>query len=355
MDQIWWKQIPKANRFLHAVTNTLLAEKSVILFLPPAIPWRQTLYTLAEEILRQGNPNNQLCRFHCPPGDPGEYLFNQFCPGEKRAIYRRGTSYAAFLARTDGLVLNNRYLWVQDVPPNQLDAWTRFLVEYQKNLSQTLPPAVFLLETTETAGRKAVKGVQNLPFSDSIDANDRIAFCALASTEGSVSAPLRPYLAELVSNLCDSDVELCAACIQRGEYFLQAAEESLTSIARERTHSDGTPFDTTPILATFPERLWESQIRILFPILQAYRSNLIHRYWNQLARALPVENAFQEVITDPQDLELGMLVRMVGLGSLFLPDPEYERLVRYRDARNNLAHMKPVDFSVVHQILTCCL
>jgi len=353
MDKIWWNQITRANRLLHGISETMLAGKSVILSLPPSVPWYQTMYSQVEEYLHQGNPNNSLLSFPCPQGDVGEYLFESYCKREKRATFRRGTSYAAFLAKSEDLVLNNRYLWVRDVSGGKLEEWGCFLAKYNSNLPQGMPPAVFLFEVAEgAAARKAVKGVQNFCFSNEIDAYDCFAFCALASTEEGISLALRPYLAELVSTLCRDDLELCAVCIQQNRTFLENPQMVLQDIHQKKLRSDGRPFDTSSVLDNLRERLWESQLKLLFPALQRYLVGFIQAYKEEIQAALPFTTSYGAEINDPRDVELGLLVYLADAKQLVLDSAAYQQLTLFRDARNSLAHMKPIDFSAVEKILT---
>lgn len=356
MEEIWWRQIPKAHQFRRAITDSLLNDRSVILSIPATIPWWQTLYGLVEESLSLEDPCNRMQMISCPQEEVGEYLFFHYCEQEKRAGYRRGVSYAAFLAQSEGLVLNNRYLWVRDVRGGKLEEWTRFITEYNKNFPPNRPHARFLLETPEEEGhrRKAVKGLQRLVFSECVDEYDYFAFCALASTGASVTPALRTYLAELCATLCGKDAELCAACITRGQRFLEEPEKTLREIADDGVRSDGTRFDIRLAGSDVQELIWKSQIRTLFPILQQYRSDFVRRYREKIAASLPITNSFGEVIDDPQDVELGLLVLLVARQCLFISGEEYERLKLFRDARNSLAHMRPVDFSAASEILSAC-
>lgn len=351
MDQIWWTQIPKANRFLHMVTNALLSGRSVILSVPAWLPWPQTMHDVVERLLNVGNPLDRLVTFDCPAGDVGEYLFSNYCKKEKRATYRRGTSYAAFLARSEALVLNHCYLWVQNVPGERLGEWTQFIAEYNRALPPNRPPALFLLETEDEEQRKGVKGVQRVMFSEYFDEYDYFAFCALASAGESMAPALRTYLAELCSTLCGQDVELCAACIRRGEQFLEAPEESLREIAGGEVRSDGTPFAIRFEGDTVRESIWKSQVRVLFPILHQYRSALVGRHYREIARSLPITTSFGEVIDDPRDVELGPLISLAGRNCLSLSGEEYDLLDLFRDVRNKLAHMKPVNFFSASKVL----
>lgn len=355
MDQIWWNQITRASRLLSSVSESMLEGKSVILSLPPSIPWYQTMYNQIEEALHLGNPGNRLQCFPCPQGDVGEYLFENYCKSEKRAKFRRGTSYAAFLAGSEDLVLNNHYLWVQGIAGRKMEEWKQFLAEYSRNLPSGMPPAVFLLETNEQdVPQRAVKGVRSISFSSEIDAYDRFAFCALASTDGGIPLALRPYLAELVSTLCQDDVELCAACIQWGRGFLADPERTLKEIAVEKRRSDGLSFDIGPVLQNLNERLWEAQLKLIFPILQRHLSGLIQRHEAEIRAALPITASYDSstVIDDPRDVELGHLVYLAGKHRLNLSGAAYQQLVLFREARNSLAHMKPISFSDVEKILT---
>lgn len=354
MDKLWWTQIPRANAFLRTIINTLLDGKSAILHMPNCVPWQQTLYDLVTEELSYENPAYKMEFFSCPEEDVGEYLVSHYCRKELRATLRRGISHAQFLAKLQGTVLNSRYLWVQNVSPERLQDWGQFITEYNQNLPANQSPALFLLEVRgECNQRRSFKGICDIFYRKEIASYDCFAFCTLASTaQDGMPSHLRAYFTELVFTLCGHDLELCAACIQYKMALLHNPEVCLQEIVQQEAHSDGTAFDIFRPLSRLQELLWKCQIRCVYPILQQYQSKFIQEHYKEISASLPITNAYEQVIDDPQDMELGQLVRLVGLRAISLTGHDEEQLKLFRDARNSLAHMKPIDFQSVDALLS---
>ena len=63
------------------------------------------------------------------------------------------------------------------------------------------------------------------------------------------------------------------------------------------------------------------------------------------------QDAFGNIISHVQDLELGMLICIIGQGGLNVTTEEYHQLDLFRHARNELAHMNPITQEEVEQLL----
>ena len=77
----------------------------------------------------------------------------------------------------------------------------------------------------------------------------------------------------------------------------------------------------------------------------------IGKHKEEIAKALPITNAFGEVIENPEDVEVGTLVYMIGKGVLGVSKKEVEEVKKYREARNKLAHLEVLELAVVDEIL----
>ena len=212
-------------------------------------------------------------------------------------------------------------------------------------------PAIFILEVHGFYGRSP-KGIQKLVFDQAITAYDRFAFCALAASDSNTCREyLRPYLAELVSTVCRDDIELCAACIQKGVRFLKDPKNTLKQIISTEYRSDGERYSYLR-LDDLRLLIWETQLKAVFPVIEQYRSFFIKKYSIYIQKALPFSNPNGQDITSPEDVEIGMLVYLVGNGNITLADSsEYPELERFRDARNNLAHLNILEPEDVELIL----
>lgn len=353
MDAIWWGQITKANHFIQAATSAVLNHNSIVIGLPESTPWKDTLYYSIEGILRQGNPEYKLIFHNCPTQEAGQFLLEEFCKKDKRNSYRYGMSYAKFLAQSEDIVLNSRYVWIKGVSGNKLKEWLDFIAEYNKSLQKDAMSALFILETQDDISKaKKVKGVKYLSFDDTIDFYDKFAFCALASTGIEIKPSIRPYVAEVVSSVCTDDIELCAICLRHWSDFVFRPYETLTRIADSEAHSNGTHFAIDLISETVETRIWEAQIKFLFPVVERYRTRFIKKHLKYIEKALPIETAYGEIIDDPLDVELGALSYLVKGKKIPLTLKEELQLDTFRNVRNNLAHMKTLDYEQVEWVLS---
>lgn len=351
MDKIWWNHITKAHKLLDDIVKTALTGSSIVLSLPSSVPWRETFVELIRERLQMENSKNSFDEIICPKEELGLYLLNTYCKKEKRASYRYGMTYASFLGKCEDIVLNDRYIWIKDVPEEKLDASVKFILEYQQNV-QMKTPAVFILETTqENVNCKIKKGVKKISFDNNIGAYDKFAFCALIATENNCKDYMRPYLAELVSNICNEDVELCASCVNAGTYFLSNPVAVIEKTKKQKTRSNGEAYVCSKDEQAIKKAIWETQLKYVFPLIEKYRNEFIGKHKEEIAKALPITNAFGEVIENPEDVEVGTLVYMIGKGVLGVSKKEVEEVKKYREARNKLAHLEVLELCVVDEIL----
>ena len=351
MDRLWWNHITKAHKFLEDIISSALDGKSMILCLPENVPWRDTLLELVEDRLKLENPKNALDRMQCPEEEVGLFLLNRYCKAERRATYRFGMTYAEFLGKCEDTVLNDRYLWVSGISKNRYDEWISFIVEYRKNV-RNKTPGVFILETQDDGfANRAGKGMKKLIFDHQIGAYDKFAFCALAASDRHCREYLRPYLADLVSTVCNRDIELCAECVLLGNAFLENSIQVIRDIVREKCRSNGKNYCFPGTEEEIRTKIWETQLKNIFPVIEKYRSSFIRKYRKYIDSALPITTSYGEQVVNPEDVEIGALVYMVGNGKIPLESREYETLVVFREARNRLAHLNMLEPDAVDLIL----
>ena len=353
MDEIWWGQITKAAHFIQATASLVLDHNSIVISLPERTPWKATLYDNIEGILRQGNPEYKLAFHDCPAEEPGAFLLEEYCKRDKRNSYRFGMSYAKFLAESEDIVLNARFVWINNVSGGKLEEWMSFITEYNKSLRKNALSAVFILETQDrNIKAKKAKGLKYLSFDDSIDFYDKYTFCVLASTGIDISPGIRPYVAEVVSSVCKDDIELCALCMRRWNDFVKEPFSTLLQVASSETHSDGSAFSADYAPQTVESRIWEAQIKLLFPIAERYRTHFVKKYRSHIEKALPIKTMYGEVIDDPLDVELGALSYLAKDKTIPLSAKEDTRLDTFKEIRNYLAHLKTLDYERVEWVLS---
>ena len=248
-------------------------------------------------------------------------------------------SYAQFLGKCQETVLNDRYVWVSDIPDEKVTKWLDFVSEYQKNV-QDKTPGIFILEVHhDVMNRKSKKGIRSLGFEQNIGAYDKYAFCALASSETNCKEFLRPYLAEAVASVCGDDVELCAVCVAKGMEFLNAPYETIQKVTEDLVRSDGERYCFSKSQEEVDTLLWEAQLKYVFPLVENYRRYFVKKYYDFIKAALPINNGYGDQVMVPEEAELGNLMYLVERGGIPVSAEESMELKRYRKARNELAHM----------------
>lgn len=351
MDRLWWNHITKARKFWEDIVKTALGGKSILLALPENLPWKNTFLELIEDQLKLGNPKNAFETIRCPKEDAGWFLLNRYCTKERAATYRYGMTYAAFLGKCEDTVLNDRYIWVLDIPAEKYDEWLDFIVEYNKNVTGKTP-AVFILEMHDDKfASSSRKGIKKIIFNQDIGAYDKFAFCALAATDNNCKEYIRPYFADLVSTVCGEDIELCAECVRKGNLFLENPVGAIEEIRSDKRRSNGEDYLFSKPEEEVQKLIWEVQLKNIFPIIEKYRSHFIKKYRQTIQDALPITNSNGEEIANPEEIEIGALVYMAGNGTLSISSQEYEQLSRFREARNKLAHLNILDMDMIHLMM----
>ena len=118
----------------------------------------------------------------------------------------------------------------------------------------------------------------------------------------------------------------------------------INEVQKYSLRSDGSAFDYKLETVEMSRKIWLSQIRSVYPMIEEYREDFVNKHWKAIDASLPIESSFGEMCNDPQDLELGTLVFMVGCGRLYLEQREYSCLYRFKEARNRLSHLSTLTY-----------
>lgn len=348
---IFWEQIRKARDFVEKLCCDVVEGKSVLLSFPEGTPWSNELYSFAENLFLERSPDYTVYLIENEDSSLDTLLLERFCRREVRATYRRNMGVAAFLASRTDTPLHSSYVWVRIRSEQRLNEWMDFVGKYLSLMSPKPEKASFILETEGLHTVAHTKGIGVLDWSQSADAYDVYTYCALESSETNIAPLLRPYLVELASRLCGTDVELARVCVLAGEDFLSAPEETLRELKAFAARSNGQPFSFPIDSEKCAAHIWEAQIRCLFAILEKYRSSYVSRHKPEIMACLPFSTKDRILISELKDVELGHLVYLAAEKRLHIPSTDYDMLDFLRQARNDLAHLNMLSFEKVQRIL----
>ncbi len=344
----WWNEVPNAIRFLEEVTMELEDGKSILLEIPERLPWPTEFYDQFDCCIgRLGISRNLRFIEDDLTSCPGNILMQKFCKSERRAQFRPNIGYAAFLADPQGSTLPNMLVYVKNLKGERLNEWIQFVHEYSKATHGG--GASFLLETTEHFSNVPALNVRS--YAGAINNFDTYAFYMLRASSFSGSINLRRYLAELAFALCETDAELGGACLEQSKEFMADPLKRIEDVCSHQERSDGTAFNMPDTINALIKGIWRAQIRLFFPILEDFRQDFVERHKKELERCMPVKNSLGELIYDPGELELGTLSMLAGQKSLFLLPRDYDKLMVYKEARNRLAHLEPMNMEMLYEVL----
>ena len=307
MDRIWWNKVTNASHFLDAVVDAIEDKQSVLLQLPDTIPWYFTMQELISNDIIMQNSDSSYKYISDTGKEPGEYLLRDFCKAEKRAQYRPSIGYAEFLSKCNDIVLNDMILWVSDVSASQTKKWLDFIANYNKVLGKEKKGCLFIIETHEECKVSKKQGIQVISFEKEIEHYDNYLFNMLAAGSVRGTDLFKQYLAEAVSTMLPNDVELSSQCILHGKKFLENPLKVIQTIIEQEVRSDGSNFHIHVTEEQLQERLWETQIKVIFPLIEKHRSRIVKKYHKEISALLPITAAYGEVFYEANEVELGII------------------------------------------------
>ena len=147
-------------------------------------------------------------------------------------------------------------------------------------------------------------------------------------------------------------MELGAACIRAGESFMRDPHGVLTELAATGSYSNGNFFPTAPDVSEIQNLIWITQLKLLMPKIEMFRQSFLESHKDEIQQHLPCENAINETITDYHHVELGLLWSFYCKNYFnIIGSRDEQNLKLYREARNQLAHLKPLDYAMVKKLL----
>lgn len=352
MDTIWWNKVTNASCFLETIVASVQNGQSVLLELPDTIPWYMTMKEIIENEISMQN-SDSACKYVLDTKvEPGEYLLKTFCKKEKQAKYRPLIGYPRFLAKSNDIVLNDRILWIADVDKKQVQKWVDFIENYNKELEEGRKGCRFIIETREKCNISNRKGIQFISFEKKIEYYDNYVFNMLAASSLKGTQLFKQYLAEVVSIMFPNDIELSSKCISDGKRFLKNPIKVIQSIIEQESRSDGAYFNVSVKQEELQERLWEAQIKIIFPLIEKHRSVIVKKYKSQIEVLLPIEGSYGETFNEVNEVELGTISYLQGKGKIQMSSDDISKVEKLKKARNDLAHIKTLAQSQVDEIFS---
>ena len=332
--KIWWEDLNGPRRFLVEAAEILSGGKSLILSLPKRVPWIKIMREVLEKLLRRGTQTINFVDAENLSDEPQEFVLKNFCANKDGFRPYNKKVYAKFLAESTGIALNDSCLWIRNASAEQIEQWISFVDDYQTFLNEKRG-GVFLLEADENFGRSSL---EILSYSEKISGYDSFAFNIFAAADfANENHLMKQYLAELVSELTEGDVEFGAECIDRSNDLLRNPAEVFEDILWEGKFISGKSTDD------IDRAIWMTQLKLIFPLVETFRRNFIRQYEEQIKNTPPY-------LSPPEEVEIGQLYGLFAQRRWLLNEKDADDLELYREARNKLAHLRILPFDELQKI-----
>lgn len=353
MNNLWWKEISGARRIIDSIFKAVENEKNVILKFSPSTPWIDDFREVLSEKIEIELTEQELKQINYSEADVGDYMLQNFCRETVRVYWRPPEPVGKFLGKCEDLTLSDKILWVKLQNKKQLEDWLSFISEYDKTSGKENRKAVFLLEIDDS--------FENLPekkyfevykIGDEIPEYVRYTYASVLASEADIKDSMITYLSKLATSCCN-DIELIPLCINEQRSFMENPYDTMVQLIADNCRSDGSDFVLAGDHSRIDYLVWQAQLKILFPSIERYRVYLIQKMSKQIKDKLqfPYKTNFGD-LDSPEELELKDLTYAIGNGRLLMDDSkEYNRLERFREYRNSLAHGKPLSFEDVKFLL----
>lgn len=374
---VWWTNVTGPQMLIKSVVDALSDNRSVLLELPALTPWPNRMRELVADIAQgeldlEGSTFDVLFAEDFDDGQsPVDALLDRYALVDVRHGYRASFDAASYLLEHQ--VLKDRVIWVTGLGPEQVEAWMRLVRNWSPNSPSD---GLFIIETmgqrASLRERGSAEGARyaTVAYGEMVGDYSVSLFNGLLVEElssASLTVPEKRYCASLLSHVCGGDVEVSDAVSGNIERLLENALDCVCSVAGCFESSRG-ECDRNNVLTIarkgeeglINHRVWEAQVEVLFPILEARRLAVIARLHDRIDEALKEYEVYQfgERVTEPEDVELGTLVYLMsarggdGQRLLYVPDEAQRNEIHLlRDCRNNIAHHKPCEWEKVKCLL----
>lgn len=382
--EFWWTSIIGPRNLCDAVSRALHNKSSVCLVVPDDLPWRDEMRASIETGMHQmPDMESFYVEFidvedECPDiADIGRYLMERYALPEIAAGYRGREKLQKYIL--DKHVLDNRVLWIKGMNAAQEKRWLQFCRDYVPAKDSD---GRFVLEARWTDRESERRNLAVIRYGDTIKRYDLTLFNSiyLNREKGTYSAIWQQYAAVMCALLCATDAETSQAFMETCDFSTEEPIIGMQKIAEDEAYLRRGESNDQHILSLIRRenmsiidtQVWKAQLQVLFPLLEIERVSFVSHYHQQIQEALreryydfktgrsQLIYQFGDVISDPDDAELGTIYRMTKLKRdndtsqylLYIPDEKSRsRIELLHDLRNALAHGEPCAIDKVAEFI----
>ena len=345
IEEIWWKNLTNPSGFAKKIICSVLEGRSSAVIYENDIPWKEDfIQNILFEVERE-SPSMKT-NIHRISGyvEPDEYIMQKYCNREERSLYwgPRDHSKAKILSKSSKSTLKKSNVVIDLTNAENRDEWTGFVEEYTSYFSDEEEHGVFLLlmKDTEFSG---TDNIRCFNYSRYIHDFDVFMLCMTILSSQNCSIQRKKYISEIAVSLAEDNVVVAGELAE----YKGSLPINVSRIAEKVFRENGLSCDD--IAVKIKNALWEAQVKILFPIIEQFRSRFIETNYDKLRKykldSYKASNVFE--------LEVGQLYHLCYSQGILKKELGF--LEKVRNARNSLAHLEFVPNSDVDILMSKCL
>lgn len=318
--KIWWENLYGPSSLVDGIKKEINNKKNVIISSDSDIPWIDYLY---EQIVQEHYDFKvDIC----------ELSFDDNCKGStvlKEILELNGIGYQ-YKGEKNSLKylesINSEYVkvyFIKEVPSSRADELL-YVMKNMSSKSKVLFLAILNSSSTQGGLLKVLK------YSDYVSLQDNIRCLKLFIQRNNISNFINDYVAELIGRL-EPSVE--------------------TAIEVAYNYQLGETIDFEIFDENKKKLVWESQLLVFFPLLEKKRNEFIKKYYDNIKKNLPINDVFSNVYNNPEELEIGHIMRLINNNKINVSSVEKDQFEIYYNIRNKLAHQKIVDEKMLLKLI----
>ena len=354
IEEIWWKRLTNPSNVAEDIAYSVLDGKSAFVLYKNEIAWKDELIQNIVENIEKDSPNMKTT-IDVPEShsEPNEYILRKYCgDDEERSKYwpSAENTVAKFLARNPRAVLNRSNVILDMVYSKTPEKWIDFAEEYHSyfdEYDEQHGALVLFIKDGDGHIKEYLKEkecrCEIIDYDANINDFDMLMLCMTILSEQNCSIQQKQYIAETASALAGDNVMIAG---KLAEYKGSLPVNTL-NIAKKIFRENNIPCDD--IETRVKKSLWKAQVKILFPIIEQFRSGFISENPDRLKgcslKAYKTSNIFE--------LEIGQLYHLC-MNNDILTKKELKFLEKVKDARNSIAHLDVVAYNDVISLMDKC-
>lgn len=340
----WWELTSCGINFFNEVIFHLERYESVALIGTHTLPWIEYFFeklkgsnlsaSKAFEIIDATNITQ-----------PAEYIFDHYCSSEVQSSYwpePPSYTHVNFLADTDDIVLNDRFLFVRNINSEQsFLQWFDFVDKYikcsEKNKYYVPERAVFVLEYTgKLSSFNGTSRVKTVSFNPKVA--DIFTYNLVNTGQEYKAYLLNKYATELIGELCKENI-MCCGFLSEYTNLIRNPQTEVESFSSK--YSEFPAFSAEQIQLA----VLSAQFKVLLPLIEQKRREFISKYYPNIDCLLPWVNDFGNIKNEPYDMEIRDL--MYKANEVGISDSDKKLISFLREARNQIAHNHPLTYDQI--------